>query len=229
MEEARPNAWSQEQAGAEAIQHVIMRPYPNVVFLYPTFVCSLICGALCRTSVAPENLGAVFIIVLGLNLLTLSVEFSRIKTVALVLLIAALIFLGLFLNTKYALFATLQSLIARVTIVANSQFYFAVGVIFAILYLIVYINTRFDYWELTPNELLHHHGFLGDLERFPAPNLRVTKEIGDVVEFLILTCGRLVLYPASTDRAIVLNNIMRVNSVEKNLKALLGTISVRVR
>jgi len=229
MEEPRTDERSQEEAGAEPLKHVIMRPYPNIIFLYPTFICSVTCGALSRTAIDADFLGLLFIVVFGVNLLILSLEFSRIKTVALVLLIVALAFLGLFLNTKYAIFATLQNLIARMAIVANSQFYFAVSVIFVILYLIVYINTRFDYWELTPNELLHHHGFLGDLERFPAPNLRASKEIPDVLEFLLLTSGRLVLYPASTDKAIVLNNIVRVNKVEEKLKVLLGVISVRVR
>ena len=228
MGEVRPNQRWQDEAGVKPLQRVIMRPYPKIVFLYPTFICSLLCGALSRSSVAPQTLGLVFVTVLGLNMVILAMEFSRIKTLAVVLFIVAMVFLGLYLNTKYAVLATLQSMIARVSIVANSQFYLAISLIFAALYLIVYINTRFDYWELTPNELLHHHGFLGDLERFPAPNLRVTKEIGDVLEFLLLASGRLVLYPASTDRAIVLNNILGVNRVESKLKALLGVISVRM-
>ena len=34
---------------------------------------------------------------------------------------------------------------------------------------VVLVQVRFDYWEVRGNELLHHHGFLANLERFPPP------------------------------------------------------------
>ena len=44
-----------------------------------------------------------------------------------------------------------------------------------------------------PNEILHHHGPLSDLERFPTMNLKFDKEIPDVLEYALLGSGRLVL------------------------------------
>ena len=63
------------------------------------------------------------------------------------------------------------------------------------------IETRFDYWEVLHNELLHHHGPFGDLERFPAPQLKLDKEIPDIFEYLVLRSGRLIFYPTSERRA----------------------------
>ena len=54
------------------------------------------------------------------------------------------------------------------------------------MFIIVLVVVRFDYWEVRPNELLHHHGFLADMERLAAPNLRMEKEINDVFEYLSL-------------------------------------------
>ena len=48
----------------------------------------------------------------------------------------------------------------------------------ALIYLGVFISVQFDYWEVRPNELLHHHGILSDLERFSAPNLRIDMGTG---------------------------------------------------
>ena len=102
------------------------------------------------------------------------------------------------------------------------------AVILGATFALVWFNSRFDYWEITRNELLHHHGMWGSIERFPAPNLRITKEIDDLFEFLLTGAGRLVLYPASERRAIVLDTVFRVNQKEDRIKNLLSRISVDV-
>ncbi len=69
--------------------------------------------------------------------------------------------------------------------------------------------TRFlDYWEILPNEILHHHGPLSDLERYPTMNLKFDKEIPDVLEWLLLGSGRLVLHVPNVSKAIVLDNVL---------------------
>ena len=78
------------------------------------------------------------------------------------------------------------------------------------------------------NELLHHHGILSDLKRYPAPNLRVDKEINDVFEFMLLGAGRLILHPTTEKRAIVLDNILFVSDKERELTKMLGSIKVQI-
>jgi hypothetical protein len=80
-----------------------------------------------------------------------------------------------------------------------------------------------------PNELLHHHGILSDLERFSSPNLRIDKEINDIFEFVLLRSGRLILHPSNERRAIVLDNIFFINSKEEAITKLLGALQVQVR
>ena len=92
----------------------------------------------------------------------------------------------------------------------------------------IFLKVRFDYWELSNNELLHHHGFLSDLKRYPAPNLRVDKEINDVFEYMLLGAGRLILHPSTEKRAIVLDNILHVSEKEKQLTRMLGSIKVQI-
>ena len=91
------------------------------------------------------------------------------------------------------------------------------------------MNAHFDYWEVRPNELLHHHGFLSDLERFAAPNLRIDKEINDLFEYVLLRSGRLILHPSQERRAIVLENVFFISHKEKEITRMLGALQVQVR
>jgi len=79
------------------------------------------------------------------------------------------------------------------------------------------------------NEILHKEGFLGDVRRFPSPNLRMNKEIGDVFEFILLGAGRIVLSPASEKQSIALEHVLRVNRAEKAIQDLLSSLSVEIR
>ena len=100
--------------------------------------------------------------------------------------------------------------------------------ILGITFLFVFIKARFNYWEFTSNELLHHHGFVGNIERFPAPNLRISKEIHDVFEFLLLRSGRLVVHPSGERRSFVLELVVGVNKKEETIKRLLSKLSVDI-
>ena len=92
----------------------------------------------------------------------------------------------------------------------------------------MFINTRFSYWEIQPNEILHHHGFLGDVHRYPTRGLRMKKEITDVLEYILLRAGTLVLDPQGEERPIVLENVIGLNKVEDKIHRLLGTLKVRL-
>jgi hypothetical protein len=112
---------------------------------------------------------------------------------------------------------------------ANSTFYYVVAGIMALLYLAMFISVQFDYWEVRPNELLHHHGLLSDLNRYSAPDLRIDKEINDVFEYLLLRSGRLILHPSGEKRAIILENVPFIAHKEEALTRMLGALQVQVR
>ncbi len=70
---------------------------------------------------------------------------------------------------------------------------------------------------------------MSNLERLPAPNLRIDKEINDLVEYMLLGSGRLVLHPSDERRAIVLDNVFFVSHKEAQLTKLLGSLQVEVK
>ena len=147
------------------------------------------------------------------NMFVIVFDFPRATSLTLVFVILT-IAMGLWLLflTRPDFIPAIEHLLIRIRPVANTTFYACMTVTMSIMYLAVFISAKFNYWELTNNELLHHHGLLSDLKRYPAPNLRVDKEINDVFEYMLLGSGRLILHPSTEKRAIVLDNILFVGS-----------------
>src|SRR5690606_23133247 len=113
--------------------------------------------------------------------------------------------------------------------VANAMFFSIVAGMLMIIYAAVLVVVRFDYWEVRPNELLHHHGLLSDLKRYSSPNLRIDKEINDVFEYLLLGSGRLILQPSGERRAIILDNVLFISQKEEAITRMLGALQVEMR
>jgi hypothetical protein len=213
---------------------VFLVSYPKVVFLYPTMIAALLAGiyqAIAKQE-GPDThvVSALFMTVFLVNLVVFSFDFPRTTSLTLFFFIAAIV-LGALLLFRFNedILPFVHKMLNAYKPQANTTFYFSVAGSLALIYLAVFINVQFDYWEVTPNELLHHHGFLSNLERFAAPNLKIDKEINDVFEYLLLRSGRLILHPSSEPRAIVLENVMGINAKEAILTKMLGALQVQVR
>jgi len=179
----------------------------------------------------PQNLfGVLFLGVFAFNLLIMAIDFPRFTIVAVMLLGAFLVFFILWLGAAFdlELMIAVRRLMAGIYCYANKGFYFMVAAIMSVILGIVYATRYLDYWQILPNEILHHHGPLSDLERFPTMNLKFDKEIPDVLEYAFLGSGRLVLHVTEERKAIVLDNVLFITSVENALKNLMSRMEVRV-
>jgi hypothetical protein len=231
------NTGATTASGAPAAREasVTLIPLPKIVFMWPSAVVALISGIyMCFDHAANERgpviAAVVFLVVLALNLVVLSFDFPRTTSLTLFFIIVAVVLAG-FLMVVYFPNALpwLHAILRKIRPHANATFYFVYLTMMLAMYVGVAINTRFDYWEVRGNELLHHHGFLSDLERFPAPQLKIDKEIRDVFEYMLLGAGRLILHPSNEPRAIVLENVAWINRKERAITGMLGTLEVRVR
>lgn len=208
--------------------------YPKVVTLYPTFIAALIAGV--YTAIRGEDhpssstVCLLFLGIFTMNLVVLAFDFPRTTSLTIFFLLAAAFFGFLLLFRNYPnILPMITKVLRSINPTANSTFYFTFTFILGLIYIAVMINIRFDYWEVRPNELLHHHGFLSNLERFSAPNLRITKEIDDVFEYLLLRSGRLILHPSNEPRAFVLENVLFIDDKETRITRMLGALQVQVR
>ncbi len=212
---------------------IIIRPWPKVVFLYPTFVCATVFWIISLFGSEGEAVGAAwmgntFMGLLFFNLMVFSFDFSRIKSITIVFGLIALAGGLYFANDKWEIMTGLTDALGKIDIQMNSWYYGAFSVMLGFILLLVLINTRFNYYEINHREVLHHHGYLGDVTRMPTQGLQLHKEIRDLLEFLLLRSGRLILYPPSRQEYIVIDNVLNVNHVEDRLKDLLSVVAVRM-
>ena len=214
---------------------VILISYPKIVFLWPSWIAALLVGIYMQVWGEAGTAGAVvsgwvFLITLSINMVVLSFDFPRTTSLLLFAVVIALVLGGALLLVYFpGVLPAVRNLIVSMHPEANSTFYFMFGTVMTLIYIAVAISARFDYWEVRPNELLHHHGILSDLERFSAPHLRIDKEINDIFEYILLGSGRLTLHPSNERRAIVLDNVFFISAKEKRITKLLGALQVQVR
>ncbi|WP_435006153.1 hypothetical protein P12x_003799 [Tundrisphaera lichenicola] len=170
----------------------------------------------------------IFLGVFLFNMLILAIDFPRFTIFALILLGTTVLFFLLWLGMFVRILEPLERLFQGVYVRANAQFYFMTALILLIVYATIFITRWLDYWEILPNEILHHHGPLSDLERYPTLNLKFDKEIPDVFEHLMFGAGRLVLHVSDERKAIVLDTVLHVSAKEESLKKLMSRLEVRV-
>ena len=215
---------------------IFLVSYPKIVFLYPTLIVALVAGVYMlfrHNDVAREDtrvVGLIFLMTLGVNLVVLAFDFPRTTSLTVFFALAALgIGLWFMFYTKPEWLPIVGHIFSRLRPFANASFYFTFSMFLILIYLAVFLSVQFDYWEVRPNELLHHHGVLSDLERFSAPNLRIDKEINDVFEYWLLGSGRLILHPSNERRAVVLENVFSINRKEEQITKMLGALQVQMR
>lgn len=224
-------------------EKVYLVSYPKIISFFPSALVALVAGCIMYflgDPLTPEPnlarfewgvfLAKFFLLVFTLNLVIVGFDFPRASSLIIVFLATSLVLGGFLLFQNFEnLLPAVTRLLKSINPVINSTYYFLYFFIFALVHLAVLVKVQFDYWEIRPNELLHHHGFLSDLERYPAPNLRVSKEVCDVFEYALFKSGRLILQPSSETRSIVLDNIPFIDYKEKKLTSMLGALQVQVR
>ena len=233
---AHESALGSSQAGSveAAPSCVFLVPYPKVVFLYPVLLASIVAAIYMSFVSAPLTptpkgaalISALFLILLAVNLVILAFDFPRTTSLTLFFFLVAVATGGALLFTlKPEILPPLTRMLAAFRPVANATFYWTFAGILGAIFFGVVAASHFDYWEVRPNELLHHHGFLSNLERFSAPNLRIDKEINDVFEYMLLRSGRLILQASNERRAIILDNVPFIRKKEDAITRMLGRVT----
>jgi len=208
---------------------IILRSWPKMIFLWPTTLLSAIASIAMMTSPESLNLiGGIFVVGVALNLVVLTFDFPR-STSLLVSVIAVCVVLGLvLLNQQFGFIGSLQQWVEGLRINASRDFYLTIFIVLFLLLIGMAISTRFDYWELSSNELIRHSGLLGDVERFSTAGLKLNTEINDIFEYILAGSGRIIMSIPGTPRPVVLNNVLRISYLLKATDAMLSARVVQV-
>lgn len=203
---------------------IIVRSWPTLIFLWPTALTALAAGlalALFPELATARVWGGAFLVVFALCLVVLTFDFPRSTSLTLLFAAIALAWLFVELNRRYNLIRPLQDFIASLDVTASPDFYFVLFTVYLVIFVAMFIGTRFNYWEITSNELVHHKGLMRDVERYPTEGLQYQKQVTDFFEYLLTGSGRLVFQGPALPTTIVLNNVPGINRVARRLDALL--------
>lgn len=200
---------------------VVVRPMPKVIFFYLTWLASLVMGIIAAAtgSSQPEHLGTVWMCIFAFNLLVIAFDFTEVISIASVFGILVVVFAGLY----FKFLGFIGSFFQRLDVEMNSGFYFAVFGIFSIIYAIIFVKSRFEYWEFRHNEVLHRAGMFGEIKRYSTEDLRWFKQIPDVLERILLKSGRMVLTTPREPSPIVLEHVIGIEGADEKIAELLGT------
>jgi len=210
-------------------QVLLIRTWPKMIFLWPTAIFALLAGL--GSQFFPswnEFLGHSFVICLLLNLTVLTFDFPRSTSLTVFVSLVTLLLVVILINQRFGIIGPVKDWIEGLEIQASRDFYFAVFIGMLVLYGAMAVVTRFDYWELTSNELVHHTGLLGDVERFSTAGLKLNTELNDVFEYLLAGAGRIILDIPGQSRPVVLDNVLQINKVMLVSKDLLSRRVVEV-
>jgi hypothetical protein len=204
---------------------IYFRSYPKVIFYWPLLVTSLILwGIQALVGDTPSSgLGYAWFIVFFVNIFVTAFDFSSTKFFVLILAIVIVILVVVFLVLPNF---TVDAADIDVFLGLPWQFYMVMSIILAFILGIVVISTRFEYYKIERNEIIHKAGIFSSAERFPVKSLRFKKEIPDVFEFFMLRAGKFTIMPGKADEVMILPTVLNINKKEKQLDWLLSHVSV---
>ena len=207
---------------------IYLRSYPKVIFYWPLLITSLILWViqLIAYDSAKDNisvLGSVWFIVFFINIFVTAFDFSSTKFFVLILAILIVVLLLIFIVLPHTAISFSN---VEIFLGLPWQFYMVMSVILLFILGIVIISTRFEYFKIERNEIIHKKGVFSSAERFPVKSLRFKKEIPDVFEFFLLRAGRFTIMPGKADEVMILPTVLNINKVERQLDWLLSHVSV---
>ncbi len=218
---------------------ITIRSYPKTMLMYPTMIASFIIGLIELFFVGPAwfvadpalywswvyTLGFVWFFVFAWNMYILTFEFSKgvVAVLMSLVVIIALVIALVYVTTTVLIWIPLASF--RLFFDWYILFWFTF--FFAFLFFISWLSTRFYYFRVTHNEIIYKKGILGDSERWGTTNVTVHKEIIDLFEYFLFTSGRLTIMVPGRPTAIVIDNVPRINKVERKILDILKVIDVK--
>lgn len=203
---------------------VVIRSYPKIIFFWLTWVFSLVAGII-ESSGGGTHLGTVWMCIFAFNLLVISFDFTEVISVMMLALVGVLIFAGLY----FGFLSFIGDFFASLHLWMNEGFYFTMFGLFTIIYIAVFIKTRFDYWEFRYNEVIHRRGVFADIKRYSTEDLRWFKEIPDVLERILAGTGRMILTTPREQYPIVIDHVLRIGKIDEKVADILGTKRVTMR
>jgi len=193
---------------------VVVRPLPKIVFFYPTWLMS----AFCAIFHGAPGVDLFWMVVFFVNLLVIAFDFNEERS----LILTLAVFSGLLGSLYLGWLGPISTWAMALEPSMNAVFYMMTFVGFSVIFLFVWIKTRFDYWEFRPNEVVHRYGIFPKMKRYSTEDMRWDKTVPDVLERLMLGTGTIMLTTPHESHPVVLEHVMRIGSIDDRIADILG-------
>jgi len=200
-----------------ASERIVVRAYPKVIFFWMTWIVSLIAGII-ESNGGGTHLGTIWMAFFAFNLLVISFDFSEVISVMMLAFVGLVVFAGLY----FGWLGFIGEFFSDLHLGMSASFYYTMFGLFTIIYAIVFIKTRFDYWEFRYNEVIHRRGVFADLRRYSTEDLRWFKEVPDVLERIMCGSGRMILTTPREGQPIVIQHVLGINRIDERVADILG-------
>ena len=217
--------------------YTIIRGYPETLFFYPSMIVSFIIFVIYLLSpdLATENptlasaLGTFFFAVFAFNFIIVAFDFGVGKTALIAFGVIIIVLVYLLIKTQEdALGIDLDFGLTWPEITASMEFYFFFFALVFVHLILIFIYSRIDYWLISPTEIYHHRGILGDERRFGnAQHAHIEKTTPDIFEKMLFLSGDLFIKPETDPHIYRVANVFRVNKREKEIRTILSYVPDR--
>ncbi len=211
-----------DKTPSELPLRVRIRSLPKVIFFYPIWIFSLVCALVVSADSSAVWPGLAWMILFTFNLFVISFDFTEERTLIFVLGGVAVV-LGLVLAGALS---DVMGFLTSLRPAMNTIFYWMMFAVFGIIFLVAFIGSRLDYWEIEPNEIIHRHGMFRRMRRYSTESLRWDKVIPDVMERIMLGTGTIILTTPYEKHPIVIEHVMRIGRVDEHIAHVLGVKQV---
>lgn len=216
-------------------EYIIVRAYPETLFFYPSMIVAFIIFLLellmlpnmeaADAEVLRNGLGTFFFAVFAFNFIIVAFDFGLGKTALIAFGVIIIVLIYLLLRTQIP---DLSFGLEWPTITASMEFYFFFAVLVFVHLLIIYLYSRIDYWIISPTEIYHHRGILGDERRFGnAQHAHIEKTTPDIFEKMLFLSGDLFIKPETDPHIYRIANVFRVNKKEEEIRKILSYVPDR--
>ena len=214
-------------------ERMIIRTYPKIsVMLYTLGILALIFGIV--ELIAPftevyRALGLVFVLAYFFLTLTMAFEFTEAKFLLIIALIAILVLLYVLLGYMGILPSGggLENVYEQLYLIIEPQAYLGIAIVSFFVLFLIWLSTRFNYWIIEPNQVIHRTGIIGKIERYSTSEMKFAIDIKDVFEYIFFFgSGTLILDFPTERRTFALALVPKIKEVEEKLKRILGYVEV---
>ena len=213
----------------KVLTEVVFHAYPKLVFIWPLILAGLLFWPLAGGQGPHEVLGWIYLVLLGIVILTIGVDLERNQAVFWLVVFFGFFFLGRWLvDVKhFTLFGNIYRWFGGLNVNYDRGFGLSLSVLllvpYSIMFLWVWVQHR---WRITHNEFEHYSWGRAD-DSLARGAKRVRSTYPDLLELLLCGCGTLIVYSA-TGRSELrrIPHVPLIFFVRKRLNRLLESTAV---